>query len=330
MAAIRGEAVDRTPVFPLLMFFAQRRLGVSYREFATNGSVMAEAQVLVRQRFPVDAVTACSDAFRIVADLGAKMAYPDDKPPFAVEPLVRSAADLRRLGRPDPATAGSRMADRVRGAKEMAASLGDECLVLGWVDMPFAEACSLCGVSEFMLMLLEDPQLAHDILEFLTMIVIDFAVVQIQTGAPMLGAGDAAASLISRDQYVEFALPYERQVIEAVREAGGLVKLHICGNTTHLLSDMVESGAALFNVDHLVPFAAACETYGRAGLCFKGNLDPVSELLQASPRRCEELCHDRLRQARSPRYMLSPGCEVPGETPDETFLAFCNAPQTFQ
>ena len=31
--------------------------------------------------------------------------------------------------------------------------LGAECLVLGWVDMPFAEACSLVGVSRFMLML---------------------------------------------------------------------------------------------------------------------------------------------------------------------------------
>jgi hypothetical protein len=31
LAAVRGQPVDRTPVFPLLMFFAQRRHGVTYR-----------------------------------------------------------------------------------------------------------------------------------------------------------------------------------------------------------------------------------------------------------------------------------------------------------
>lgn len=37
IAAIKGKPVDRTPVFPLLMFFAQHRLGITYREFATSG-----------------------------------------------------------------------------------------------------------------------------------------------------------------------------------------------------------------------------------------------------------------------------------------------------
>ena len=39
LAAIRGEGVDRIPVFPLLMFFAAYRTGLTYREgFARNGN----------------------------------------------------------------------------------------------------------------------------------------------------------------------------------------------------------------------------------------------------------------------------------------------------
>ena len=110
IAAIKGRPVDRAPVFPLLMFFAQRRLGITYREFATNGRSMAEAQLNVLKTFPVDAITASSDAFRVAADLGADMAFPDDKPPFAQTPLVQSAADLSKLGKPDPTSSGSRMA----------------------------------------------------------------------------------------------------------------------------------------------------------------------------------------------------------------------------
>ena len=330
LAAIRGQPVDRIPVFPLLMFFAQQRLGITYREFATNGLAMAEAQLAIRARFPIDAITACSDAFRIAADLGAEMVYPVDKPPFASTPLVRTQADIGKLGRPDPCAAGSRMADRVAGARQMADAAGKECLVLGWVDMPFAEACSLCGVTEFMLLLVDDPLLAHRLLDLLSEIVVNFSLAQLQAGIPMIGAGDAAASLVSPDQYRTFALPYEQRVVRAIHKAGGLVKLHICGNTAHLLSDMITCEADLFNVDHLVDFRAACDIYGRAHLCFKGNLNPVADMLQGTPAACERLCFDRLRAAAGLRFMLSPGCEVPAETPDEVFRAFCEAPQKFR
>jgi MtaA/CmuA family methyltransferase len=327
LAAIRGDWVDRSPVFPLLMFFAQQQAGITYREFAANGSSLAGAQLMIREKFAVDAITSCSDAFRVAADLGAKMIYPEDKPPFAAEPLVQTESDFKKLGKPDPARKGSRMADRLLGTKIMADAAGGECLVLGWVDMPFAEACSICGVTEFMLMLVDNPFLAHRILGFLSDIVIDFGLAQLATGAPMVGAGDAAASLVSPDQYREFALPYEQKVINAVHGAGGMVKLHICGNTTHLLGDMVESGADLFNVDHLVDFRKACEVYGRKKRCFKGNINPVAEMLQATPEECSGRCLERLKAAAGLRFMLSPGCEVPGDTPVEVFQAFCAAPR---
>lgn len=327
LAAIRGAPTDRAPVFPLLMFFAQQRAGITYREFATNGHAMAEAQLAMRDRFGLDAITSCTDAFRLAADLGADMVYPEDKPPFAARPLVRAAGDLARLPRPDPARPGSRMADRLAGTAELARAAGRDCLVLGWIDLPFAEACSLCGVSEFMLMMVDDPPFAHAVLDGLTDRVIDFALAQLAAGAPMVGAGDAAASLISPAMYREFALPRERRVIDAVHAAGGLVKLHICGNTTALLPDMATCRADLFNVDHMVPFADACRVYGQRQACFKGNLDPVSDMLQATPERCLARSLECLRAAAGLRYMLSPGCEVPAATPDDTFRAFCEAPR---
>ncbi len=213
--------------------------------------------------------------------------------------------------------------------REMAEAAGDDCLVLGWVDMPFAEACSLCGVSQFMLMLLEDPGLAHRVLEFLTGLVIEFSLLQLEAGAPMIGAGDAAASLVSARMFREFVLPYEQRVCAAIHQAGGLVKLHICGETAHLLADMVRSEADLFNVDHLVSLDAARQVYQPAGKCYKGNLNPVADMLQASPASCEQSALRCLQTAQGSAYMLSPGCEVPAGVPDEVFLAFCRAPARF-
>jgi uroporphyrinogen-III decarboxylase len=106
MATLEGQPADRVPLNPLLMFLAADRAGIAYREYATNGQALAEAQLLVQERYDLDAVTACSDAFRITADLGAEMAYPPDKPPYATEPLIRPGANLKGLVRPDPGTRG--------------------------------------------------------------------------------------------------------------------------------------------------------------------------------------------------------------------------------
>jgi uroporphyrinogen decarboxylase len=320
MAALDGRPVDRTPVFPLLMFLAADRAGLTYRQFATDGRALAVAQLTAQERYALDAITACSDAFRLSADLGGEMAYPETKPPYLVAPLLTGASALGRLGHPDPSA--GRMGDRLLAVREMARAVGGRVAVLGWVDMPFAEACSLCGVSNFMLLLKDEPLIAHRILAYLSGLVAEFAVAQLAAGADMIGAGDAAASLVSLANYAAFALPYEQQVCHAVHRAGGLVKLHICGNTRHLLDAMATSGADLFNVDHMVPLEQARVVYGAAGKCLKGNLNPVTDIMQATAGQCVERARACMAIGGA-RYMLSAGCEVPAETPDEVFRAFC-------
>ena len=276
----------------------------------------------------LDATTTCSDAFRVAADLGAAMDFPENMPPHLVDPLIVGPADLSKIGRPDPTAAGSRMADRVNGVAELARATGDERMVVGWIEMPFAEACCLCGVADFMMLLIQDPKTAHAILDAFTAIAIDFGLAQYAAGAPMIGAGDAAASLISPEMYREFALPYEQRVTQALHEAGATVKLHICGDSRKILSDMTESGSDLYNLDHPVPLDSAREMFGPKQMCYKGNIDPAL-LMNLTPEECRDLVHQCMAATQGTRYMLSAGCEVSPMTPNETFGSFCEAVLSF-
>jgi uroporphyrinogen decarboxylase len=325
MATIKGEESDRIPVFPLLMSFSARRYGVTYREFASNHHILAESQLNISEMFDIDAITACPDAFRVSADLGGDIVFPEEKPPYLAQPLVKSEEDIKRLKKPDVLDPKGRMADRIASVGEMVRSNSKQCMVLGWVDMPFAEACSVCGVAEFMTLLYDNPGAAHKLLEFITNIVIEFALAQVEVGAPTIGAGDAAASLISPSFYREFALPYEQRVCQAIHNAGGYVKLHICGNTTQILDDMINSGADLFNIDHMVDLSEALKKYDKASKASKGNIDPTSDMLYTTPEKCYEKAKNCIKQAQGKKYMLSPGCEVPAEVSDDVFSAFCSA-----
>ena len=57
MAVLNDEPVDRAPLFPLLMFLTVDRAGITYRQYATNGRALARAQLLVQERFDLDAIT---------------------------------------------------------------------------------------------------------------------------------------------------------------------------------------------------------------------------------------------------------------------------------
>jgi len=81
----------------------------------------------------------------------------------------------------------------------------------------------------------------------------------------------------------------------------------------------------LFNVDHMVNFEKAVEIYGNAGKAFKGNLDPVADILHSIPEECKKRVISCIREAEGRKYMVSAGCEIPAEVSDEVFTAFCEA-----
>lgn len=326
LAVLEKQRPDRTPFFPLLMFFAADRAGINFRTFATDPAALAEAQQNMFENYRVDAVTVCSDSFRICADFGGEVAYPENQTPYAARPLVETQSDLQSLmrTRPDPTRQGSRMRQRVDAVEMLHRNIGERALICGWVEMPFAEVCDWFGVENLMYLLYDDPQLVHTALGFAAELEIEFARAQIAAGADLIGCGDAAASLISAAQFEEFALPYERRVTEGIRAIGGRSKLHICGNTSHSLHLLARSGADLVNIDSMVDIGDACEQFGRAGIPFKGNADPVRDLMNASPEQARAKGLELLRRTRGHNFMLSAGCELPARTSDETYFAFAD------
>jgi uroporphyrinogen-III decarboxylase len=88
---------------------------------------------------------------------------------------------------------------------------------------------------------------------------------------------------------------------------------------------MAQSGASLVNIDSLVDFGYARQVFGEAGVPFKGNADPVRDLLNATPERAAEKGRELIRLARGAAFMLSAGCEIPAAVKDEVYFAFADS-----
>jgi MtaA/CmuA family methyltransferase len=190
---------------------------------------------------------------------------------------------------------------------------------MGWVEGALAEAADLRGVIHLLTDLYDQPDWLTELLETIVEVEIAFARAQVEAGADIIGLGDAVASQISPAMYRRFALPYEQRIFTAVKASGAVSRLHICGDTSRLLADMVESGAEIIDVDWMVDIQAAAQVFGeRAALC--GNFDPVAVMLQGTPGQVAGATRDC--QARGgPRYFSAAGCEIPDGTPPANLLA---------
>ena len=181
------------------------------------------------------------------------------------------------------------------------------------------QSADLRGVSRLLLDLADRPAWLEDLLEVCTQTEIAFALAQVQAGADLIGLGDSLASQISPKMYRQFALPYEQRIFAAVHAAGAKARLHICGNITRILPDVLFSGADIIDIDHLVDLGAARRVVGDQA-ALTGNMDPVSVMLQGSRDQVAQKVRDCIRLGGQ-RYMSAAGCEIPPGTPPENLLA---------
>ncbi|MDW7675221.1 MAG: uroporphyrinogen decarboxylase family protein [Bacillota bacterium] len=321
LAALSMQPVDRTPVCPFVMAFAAKFAQVPYGSYCTDYRKMAQAQMAVVERFGYDIVTADTDAYREAEACGALIEFPQDDLPIEKKQAIVDKKDLLKLKLP-VIQDSVRLADKVAGVAELNRLGGGEVPVLGWIEGPYQSAAIMRGLTEFMMDSVEDESFVNELLQFTTELAINFGVAQAEAGAHIIGIGDAVASLISPRNYESYVLSHTKRVVEALQSKGAKVKYHICGDASHLLDYIKELGVDLVNIDSKVDLATARSTL--SNVCIKGNLNPSDILLKGSEakvlteaKKCIEI--------GGLGYMLSPGCEVPKDTPQENFNALVRA-----
>jgi len=298
-------------------------VGRSYRDYQLDWRVLVESQVRTAEALGTDQVSSISDPWREADALGTILTYPVEGVGQPHGHLLEGELDPSGIPSLDPMQ-GARTSDRIHAVEALVEASKGKWSVLGWVEGPFAELCDLRDLQDVMTDLYDCPGLVHEALERILDNQIRFALPQVALGADTIGIGDAAASLISPEQYAEFVFPYETRLIQAIHDAGAQVKLHICGNTAKLISQMVRTGADVVDIDWMVDLESALtEADGRCVIA--GNFDPVRVLKNGDPQMIRQEADRLVSIAGSRPFILQPGCEVPPGTPMENLMAFCPA-----
>lgn len=319
ISLISHRHVDHLPLMPMTMMFAASFIGEKYGAYSRDYKLQAEAQIRTAEAFGFDQVSAICDSAEAV-DCGARVVFFEDQP-SAIDNLharLADKSDLAGLKMPRPSEA-PQMQNRLRAVSLLQSRVGGEKLVEGWIEGPIAAAADLRGINTLMLDFFDDPAFVSDLFGFVLEVGIRFGKSQIEAGAELIGVGDSAASLVGPAIYREFVWPYEKQLVDALHDAGAKVRLHICGNTRRILEDIGRLGCDIVDIDSAVSLPEAREKIGPKSLLL-GNMDPVRELRGGSPDTITASLTECHRQAGS-RYIVAAGCEVPRDTPTENIIA---------
>ena len=318
---IKGNSVDRLPYHPIVMRIVSKLTGVNYRDYCLDPLIHCEAAIQMSEMLQCDWVTVMSDPYAEAEAFGLPVEYPDNAMPHEESLLILDPlSDIDKLTVPD-IQESTRMRGRVEEIEHFVKLGNDRFFIVGWVEGAVAQYADLRGLGFACLDFFDCSDKVHQAMDIITENAINLIDAQVKAGAHCIGIGDAVCSQVGPDIYKEFAFEREKILVDHIHSLGALAKIHICGDTTDLIPQLVETGTDIIDVDYLAKDMEYFATLLKPGQVLSGNIDPVSVVANGSPEIIKAAVKEINKQTNG-RTIVSAGCEITPDTTMENLKAF--------
>jgi uroporphyrinogen decarboxylase len=264
---------------------ATRARAGSFLALAKTPELACEVTLQPVERFELDAAILFSDILTIPDAMGLGLHFVEGEGPKFHHPL-RSAADIEKLGVPDPESSLRYVTDAVRLIRR---ELDGRVPLIGFAGSPWTLACYMVegeGSRDFARVkafALDDPATLHKLLDVNARAVAAYLSAQAAAGAQALMVFDTWGGLLSPAMFGELSARYLAQIAALLREDAHAREVPLIlfskGANAHL-ETLAMSGCAALGVDWTISIGEARRRVGDR-VALQGNLDPAT--LLASP-----------------------------------------------
>jgi uroporphyrinogen decarboxylase len=298
LRALSRQPTPRRPVW--LMRQAGRYLP-EYRELraragsflamCTNPELACEITLQPVRRFALDAAILFSDILTIPHAMNLGLNFETGEGPQFERP-VRSAADVDRLGVPDPGTEIKYVPEAIARIRR---ELDGRIPLIGFAGSPWTVATYMVeggSSKDFGIikgMMYESPAVLHRLLGKLAEATILYLNAQIAAGAQAVMLFDTWGGALTPLKYREFSLDYMARIVAALtREAEGcrVPNIVFTKGGGAWLADIAAIGCDAVGVDWTTDLGVARRAV-QDRVALQGNLDPAALLGSAETVRAE-------------------------------------------
>jgi len=303
LRALNREPVDVTPVWIMRQagrylpeYRATREQAGDFMTLCKTPELACEVTLQPLERFPLDAAILFSDILTIPDAMGLGLSFAKGEGPQFANP-VRTLADIKSLGAPDPEQELRYVMDAVRMIRQQ---LDGKVPLIGFAGSPWTLATYMvegCGSKEFSCakrMLFDEPGWMHQLLEKLTESVSRYLNAQIAAGAQAIMIFDTWGGLLTPRDYRDFSLSYMKKIVDSLtkeNEGRSVPVTLFTKNGGQWLELISESGCTALGIDWTTDIRGARKRVG-SKVALQGNMDP--SILYASPERIRQEVTDIL------------------------------------
>lgn len=326
MAAFsQGKEIDRIPAMPFLSTVGPRIAGISLRELRASGKNEAEVQIAAYERLGADVLTVDYGLHGVGTALGSRTNNPEFGVPAIIDFVLKDLKDINTL---DPSLAelpkDIELRNHCEAVEILLDKLGHECGVDVTISGPFTAASSIYPTAEVLRATKKDSENLHRLLSFCTDILKNICKEFNKYGVSFtLCDPTASGTVLKASQYKEFVFPYTKELVSYIHGLGGEVAYHICGDSTKIMEDMVDTGVDLLSLDNIVDMECAKNKVGDR-ICIVGNVDPVDVIMLGDATGIDQAVKECFRKSYdSPKgFIIATGCDIPYDTPLENVDMF--------
>ena len=317
--AIALEKPKRLPIFACSEEFDVKWHGkYTYEEVCQDGDKIAEVWIAAIEEFDYDwAWLQVDDCFEF-EPLGVGTYGEGNILRATKDYLPATKETLENLRIPDPKTDG-RMPEKLKAIRLLREHFGDKVLVEGSCAAPYSSVGLLFGLEEAMMLALTQPDLLAEACDFFVELQSRYIKAQIEAGAHAIWVGDcnAFSSMISLEQYRQFAFPPCKKLVEKAHEYGAIIHLMNSEISIAYLLAESELGVEIISCGPAADLAEVRKVLtGKS--CLSGNLDPIEVLMRGTPEQVAEEAERIVKIGYSDGgYIFNTGEMNPRDTPVE-------------
>lgn len=324
LKALGHEKTDEVPWVPFAGVHAGKIKGFTAEELLKEEDKLVEAILAANKLYIPDGLPVLFDLQVEAEILGCDLLWAKNNPPSVKSHPLEVDRTLPCSCR-IPTEESGRLPMILSAMRRIKAEIGDQTALYGLICGPFTMASHLRGSNIFMDMISE-PDYVKDLVSFCSQVAVEMSRMYIEAGMDVIAVVDPLVSQISPKHIEKLLSDGFKAVFDYIRAQGVLSSFFVCGNATKQIEVMCQMNPDGISVDENVNLAAAKEITDRYNITIGGNIPLTTTMLHGNQEDNMKGVIDLLDSIPDHRNLIiSPGCDMPYDTPIENTVAAAQA-----